>query len=196
MDGVSFDNVWGGITTHDNADVNAEIVADSFKTDMLIFTDPQKNPQNIKGHLIEFNNYSHPLQEKRLYNFSVLIHVQPKNPNGPPIKYYPTFSIALSGIKTASDSSSNLAAVTPASLLPKYMHYAGGSTNVAIKWTYSCTYMLGFTLNSASPSVENKPTASSPTTSSPAAPLLYAPAGALALVAGIAVWSRCRSHLK
>ena len=150
MDNVSFDEVWGGITTHDNSDVNASIVADSFTTDMPIFRDPQNNPQKITGHVIEFNNYSHPLQENRLYNFSVLIHVHLKNPSGPPIEYYPTFSIALEGDKYTSDSLSDFTAVTPPSILPKYMHYAGGSTNVSNQWSYSCNYMLGFALNSTS----------------------------------------------
>jgi PKD repeat protein len=159
MDDVSFDKIWGGITTSDNSNVNASIVVGSFTTDMPIFTDPQNNPQKITGHLIEFSNYSHPLQNNRLYNFSVLIYVHLKNPSGPSIEYYPTFSIALEGDRYTSDSFSSFTAVTPPSLLPKYMHYAGGSTNVSNQWSYSCNYMLGFTLNSTSHPIQNEPIA-------------------------------------
>jgi len=148
MDNVSFNSVWGGISTHDNSYVNATIVTDSFSTDMPIFTDPQNNPQKITGHLIEFSNYSHPLQENRMYNFTVLIQVHLKDPSGPPIEYYPTFSIALQGGKVDQDSLPNFTAIAPSSLLPKYMHYASGSTNVSNQWTYSRTAMLGFALNS------------------------------------------------
>ncbi|MCJ7770228.1 hypothetical protein MUP37_01485, partial [Candidatus Bathyarchaeota archaeon] len=148
MDNVSLDKVWGGITTHDNSEVNASIVAGSFTTDMPIWRDPQNNPQKITGHLIEFGNDSQFLQEHQVYNFSVLIHVHRKNPGGPPIEYYPTFSIALQGGKVDLDSLPNFTAIAPSSLLPKYMHYASGSTNVSNQWTYSRTAMLGFALNS------------------------------------------------
>jgi len=148
MDNVSLDKVWGGITTHDNSEVNASIVAGSFTTDMPIWRDPQNNPQKITGHLIEFGNDSQFLQEHQVYNFSVLIHVHRKNPGGPPIEYYPTFSIALQGGKVDLDSLPNFTAIAPTSLLPKYMHYASGSTNVSNQWTYSRTAMLGFALNS------------------------------------------------
>ena len=159
MDDVSFDEIWGGITTSDNSNVNASIVVGSFTTDMPILTDPQNNPQKITSHLIEFSNYSHPLQNNRLYNFSVLIYVHLKNPSGPSIEYYPIFSIALEGDKYTSDSFSSFTAVTPPSLLPKYMHYASGSTNVSNQWSYSSDYMLGFTLNSTSHPIQNKPIA-------------------------------------
>ena len=54
MDNISLTQVWGGVTTHDNSEVNATIVMDSFTTDMPIWRDPQNNPQKITGHGIGF----------------------------------------------------------------------------------------------------------------------------------------------
>jgi len=149
MDNISLSQVWGGITTHDNSEVNATIVMDSFTTDMPIWRDPQNNPQSITGHSIGFGAGSENLQEHQVYNFSVLIYVHLKNPSGPPIEYYPMFQISLGGGSSAYDSEPNFTAVTPSSMLPRFMHSASGSTNVSNLWSYSRDAMLGFRLDSS-----------------------------------------------
>ena len=95
-----------------------------------------------------------------VYNFSVLIHVHRKNPGGPPIEYYPTFSISLDGGASAYDPVPNFVVVTPSTLLPRYIHYASGSTNVSNQWSCSRTAMLGFALNSTTRVAGATPTAS------------------------------------
>ena len=137
---TEYTHIWGEIRASENSIVNATIVPDSFTTDFPIMS----NQQDV--HHIEFANSS-PVETNRVYNFSVIIKVHRIDQSGPPIEYYPRFSISQDGTNVTSDPTISYNATTPVFMLPKYVHYAGGSTNLSNQWTYSWDYMLGFTLN-------------------------------------------------
>ena len=140
---TEYNHIWGEIRTSENPTVNATILPGSFTTDFPIM----KNQEDIRH--IEFANSS-PIETNRVYNFSVIIKVHRIDQSGPPIEYYPRFSMSQDGTNVTFDPVMSYNATTPAFMLPNYVHYAGGSTNVSNQWSYSWDYMLGLTLNETS----------------------------------------------
>jgi len=150
---TEYNHIWGEIRTSENSKVNATILTDSFTTDFPIM----KNYADIRH--IEFANNS-PVETNRVYNFSVIIKVHRIDQSGSPIEYYPRFSVSQDGTNVTSDPVMSYNATTPAFMLPNYVHYAGGSTNVSNQWSYSWDYMLGLTLNETFQNITSSPTAS------------------------------------
>ena len=153
---TEFTHIWGEIKTTENPRVNATILLDSFTTDFPIMENAYQN--NI--HDLDFVNGTSPVETNRVYNFSVIINVHRINQSGPPIEYYPKFSISLDGTNVSSVPDISYNATTPDFMLPKYVHFSGGSTNISNQWTYSWDYMLGFTLNETSQKITSDPRSS------------------------------------
>jgi len=149
---TAYNHIWGEIKTSKNSKVNATVLLDSFKTDFPIWEDAY--PEDI--HKIDFVNKT-PVEANRTYYFSVIINVKRIDQSGSPIEYHPGFTVDFDCTDASVDSESSYIANTPAYLLPNYVHYAGGSTNVSNKWSYSRNYMQGFTLNETYNDVENTP---------------------------------------
>jgi hypothetical protein len=139
---VTVDNIWGEISTFENSYVNTTIVPDSFTTNMPI----RDNPMAQKDiHKISFSN-STSLSINQVYNMSVVIHIHLKDPTVAAIEYYPGFQTALMGGKNYVDPVPGFTATVPASLLPKYVHSANGSTNISNQWYYSLQISRGVRL--------------------------------------------------
>jgi hypothetical protein len=147
LDGANmpYDNisVWGEFLTSDNSVVNATMAPDSFTSTMPLLDNPMAQKDL---HFIEFSD-PNPIAVNTVYNFSVILHVHLKKENGTAITYYPKIAIALGGGDSFYDANLSTTADTPSFMLPAYVHYAGGSTNISNEWYYSSEFMQGVQLN-------------------------------------------------
>jgi hypothetical protein len=140
---VTFDHVFGSISTNEHSKFNASIVPGSFTTTMPIINNPMARNDS---HRFSFSN-STPIGINQVYNFSVVIHIHLKDPTASVIEYYPGFSTSLMGGTSSFDPVSSFNANSPSYMLPKYAHSANGSTNISNQWYYSFGFSRGVNLN-------------------------------------------------
>ena len=140
---ATFTHVFGGIATNENSKFNASIVPGSFTTNMPLVNNPMALNNS---HHKDFSN-STPVRVNQNYNFSVVIHIQLKDPAVTVTEYYPGFTTLLMGGNSSFDPVSSFSADSPSSMLPKYTRYARGSTNISNQWYYSFDFTRGVSLN-------------------------------------------------
>jgi PKD repeat protein len=133
FDTMTCDWIYGNIAVFANssAPVNATILNSTFQTDA-----PLLGFHPVTDQMLEFNLDEQNMQADRIYNFSVVLLVDPSQAHGQPVNYKPQILLAQGTNTGSGGGAMNDTAVMPADMLPATVTHAYLSNYFPTNWSY------------------------------------------------------------
>ncbi|MGA2121518.1 MAG: DUF3821 domain-containing protein, partial [Methanoregula sp.] len=133
FDTMTCDWIYGNIAVYANssAPVNATILNSTFQTDA-----PLLGFHPVTDQMLEFNLDEQNMQADRIYNFSVVLLVDPSQAHGQPVNYKPQILLAQGTNTGSRGGAMNDTAVMPADMLPATVTHAYLSNYFPTNWSY------------------------------------------------------------